>query len=334
LKTNHIMMSLIFILTLAMIITGCGGNQQLTNKPSNDVNQEVVEKEAAALKQNEETTESEFIVYEAANGEVNIPAKAERVVVVSDSYVGYFFALGIQPIGISDNALANPYFANKIEGIESIGDGSSLEKILSLEPELIIVFNGIENIEEFEKIAATVAVNYGELTYREQLIEFGKMTGREDNASEWIKAWDEKIASVKPEVLAAVDDQSVSILQPYAKGIYAFGHNFARGGEIIYGEFGLKAPKIIQEEVIDSRVGWGSLSLENLPEYAGDYIFTSAWSGDQADPEVVYGSRIWEGLPAVKNNRVFTLDSAASFFNDPISLEEQLDFFVESLTHK
>ncbi|WP_267879668.1 ABC transporter substrate-binding protein [Caldalkalibacillus mannanilyticus] len=69
-----------------------------------------------------------------------------------------------------------------------------------------------------------------------------------------------------------------------------------------------------------------------MPEYAGDYIFTSAWSGDDSDPEVVYSSTIWQGLPAVKNHRVFKLDPQSSFYNDPVSLEAQLEFFVTSLT--
>jgi len=133
-------------------------------------------------------------------------------------------------------------------------------------------------------------------------------------------------------VKAAVGDGTVSVLQPYAKGIYAFGHNFARGGEIIYGEFQLKAPPAVRKEAIDSGKGWASLSLEKTPDFAGDYIFTSPWTGDDADPEVVYGSSIWKNLPAVKNNRVFTLDRNGSLFNDPVSLEGQLEFIVESLT--
>ncbi len=40
----------------------------------------------------------------------------------------------------------------------------------------------------------------------------------------------------------------------------------------------LKAPPIIQK-AIDSGKGWAKLSLELLPQYAGDYIFISGWTG-------------------------------------------------------
>ncbi|ELK41749.1 iron-hydroxamate ABC transporter substrate-binding protein [Brevibacillus agri] len=314
---------LAFMLVLVGVLSACG------QAPANNAAQPAQEQPAAPAK-----TESsdEFITYQAQNGEVKIPKDLKRVVVLADSYVGDFLALGIKPIGITDHVMKNPYMKGKLDGIESVGDGSSVEKVLTMNPDLIVVFEGDKNLAELSKIAPTVAIPYGKKTFREQLQEFGKMTGREDKANEWIASWDKKIAELKPKVQAAVGDKTVAILQPYAKGIYAFGHNYGRGGEIIYGEFQLKAPAATQKAAIDSGTGWAEVSLETLPDFAGDYIFTSAWSGDDADPEAVYGSNVWKGLPAVKNNKVFQLDRDGSYFNDPISLEAQLDFIVEKLT--
>lgn len=311
---------LIFIVLLLGILPAC--TKAENNRASN------VEQETSATKA------SETITVTAANGNVEVPQNPERIVVVADSYVGYFLALGVKPVGVTDSALDNVYFKGKVDGIESIGDGNSAEKILELNPDLIVTFSGLENLDKLEKIAPTIAIEYGKKDYREQLREFGKMTGKQDQAEAWISSWDQKIAETKPKVEAAVGGKTISILQPYAKGIYAFGHNFGRGGEIIYEEFHLKAPELIQKEAIDSNQGWADLSLEKLADYAGDYIFTSAWSGDDADPEVVYGTNIWKGLPAVKNNRVFKLDAKSSYFNDPVSLEAQLDFIVEKLVQQ
>jgi iron complex transport system substrate-binding protein len=320
LRVNHFRKIgiLAVVLFLVGILSACGNTSDNAASPS--------------TQGNPADSGSETITYTAANGEVKIPKNPKRVVVVADSYVGYFLALGIKPVGITESALSNIYFNGKTDGIENIGDGKSVEKILDLQPDLIVTFAGTENIDALEKIAPTVAVEYGKKDFKEQLREFGKMTGREEKANEWIANWDKKIAEMKPKVQAAVGNKTVSILQPYAKGIYAFGHNYGRGGEIIYGEFQLKAPPLVQKEAIDSGKGWATLSLELLPDYAGDYIFTSAWSGDNADPEVVYGSSVWKGLPAVKNNRVFKLDPKSSFFNDPVSLEAQLAFIVDKLT--
>ncbi|WP_246329022.1 iron-hydroxamate ABC transporter substrate-binding protein [Brevibacillus halotolerans] len=275
---------------------------------------------------------SETISYTAINGEVHIPKDPKRVVVAEEIYVGDILALGIKPVGIPQKAFHNIYLKEKLDGIQNIGDGTSTEKIMELKPDLIITFSGAENIDQLQKIAPTVAVEYGKKDVREQVREFGKITNREDKANEWIAKWDKKVAEAKPRVKAVVGDKTVSILNPYSKGIYVFGSNFSRGGEVLYNELQLKAPAIIQKEVINSGTGFGSLSLETLPSYAGDYIFTSAWSGDDANPEVIYNSSIWKSLPAVKNDRVFTMDKNSSVFNDPISLEGQLDFIVEKLT--
>jgi iron complex transport system substrate-binding protein len=288
---------------------------------------------STAAQRGDAADEGETITYRAANGEIKVPRNPKRVIEVADSYVGDLLVLGIKPVGVKQTALDNPYFKGKLDGVESLGDGKSVEKILELQPDLIIAPSFIDAVilEKLSKIAPTVAIEYGKLPWREQLLEFGKMTGREDKAKAWIAAWDKKIADYKPKVEAAVGDKTVSILQPYAKGIYAFGHNYGRGGEIIYGELKLKAPQAIQKEAIDSGTGWANLPLEKLPEYAGDYIFTSAWPGDESDPEVVYGSSIWKNLPAVKNNRVFHIERKGSYFNDPVSLEAQLEFIVNSL---
>ncbi|WP_409344855.1 iron-hydroxamate ABC transporter substrate-binding protein [Paenibacillus sp. MBLB4367] len=272
------------------------------------------------------------VAYKAANGEVQMPKNPKRIVVLADSYVGDFLALGIKPVGVSSTALENPYFKGKTDGIESIGDTKSVEKILELKPDLIITFNGIDYLDQLAKVAPTVAIDYGKKTFKEQLLEFGKITNRVDQANAWIASWDKKIAEAKPKVEAAVGSKTVSILNPYAKGIYAFGHNYGRGGEIIYGEFQLKAPQMVQKEAIDSGKGWANLSLESLPDFAGDIIFTCPWSGDTSDPEVVYGNSIWKGLPAVANKRVYQLEPKGAYYNDPVSLEAQLAFIVEKLT--
>ncbi|WP_139992344.1 ABC transporter substrate-binding protein [Paenibacillus paridis] len=112
------------------------------------------------------------------------------------------------------------------------------------------------------------------------------------------------------------------------------GNKGGRGGEIIHGDLGLKAPPIIQEKLIDGEEFGAALTLELLPEYAGDYIFTSNWGWDDGNPDVVYGSKLWESLPAVKNNQVYFIDAKGSYFNDPISLEAQLEFIVESFLGK
>ncbi|UOK62368.1 ABC transporter substrate-binding protein [Paenibacillus sp. OVF10] len=248
---------------------------------------------------------------------------------VAGAFTGHLLALGLKPVGTGDESF-NSYTEGKLDDVVNIGNDVPYEKIMELQPDLIVVWNDPETIEKLSKIAPTVAVEYG-IPLREQLMDFGKMTGREEQAKAWIAEWDAKIAEYKPLVEQAVGDRTVSIFDTgSAKEFYAYG-SFGRGGDIIYGEFGLKAPPIIQKEAIDSGKGWAKLSLELLPQYAGDYIFISGWTGDESGDSVFEGP-IWDNLPAVQNNHVYREESRGFVFSDPISLEAQLKFVVDSLT--
>ncbi|MRN57268.1 iron-hydroxamate ABC transporter substrate-binding protein [Paenibacillus monticola] len=278
----------------------------------------------------------ESMVYTDFSGEITVPKNPQRIIDLTGSYAGNLLALGIKPVGFTQHALDNPYFEGKVDGIQSLGDGTSYEKVLTLAPDLIIGWNFMEDevYEKFSKIAPVIRLEYGKYNYRDLLLEFGKLTNREQQAQNWVDSWNTKIADYSPKIQAVVGDKTVSILQPYAKGIYAFGDNYARGGEIIYGDFKLKAPKIIQEKAIDTHIGFAELSLELLPEYAGDFIFTSNWGWDDSDPNTVYDSSLWKNLPAVLNKHVYQIDPLGSYFNDPISLEAQLDLIVKGFLGK
>ncbi|WP_338554317.1 AraC family transcriptional regulator [Paenibacillus sp. KS-LC4] len=270
--------------------------------------------------------------YTDSKGTVTIPASPERIVDLTGSAIGNLLKLDLKPVAALAEALVNPYHEGKLDGIVDIGDGTNMEAILNLDPDLIIVYDFLEE-SEYEKlaqIAPVVRLKYGAANPSDLLTEFGKITGREQIAQAWIAEWNAKIAEVKPKITKVVGDKTVSILQPYAKGIYAWGNKGGRGGEIIYGDLGLKAPAIIQKALIDGAEFGSSLSLEQLPEYAGDYIFTSNWGWDDGNPDVVYGSSLWKGLPAVKQNQVYFINAEGSYYNDPISLEAQLQFIVES----
>lgn len=321
------------LLCLTLLLSACSGpansNARTNTAQSPTIGTESNANNSSNAANGNTTGSSEMVTYSAVNGEVQIPKNPQRIVMVAGAFTGHLLALGLKPVGTGDESF-NGYTEGKLDDVVNIGNDVPYEKIMELQPDLIVVWNDPETIEKLSKIAPTVAVEYG-IPLREQLIDFGKMTGREDQAKAWIAEWDAKIAEYKPIVKQAVGDRTVSIFDSgSAKEFYAYG-SFGRGGDIIYGEFGLKAPPIIQKEAIDSGQGWAKLSLELLPEYAGDYIFISGWTGDENAAPVFEGS-IWDSLPAVQNNHVYRENSRGFVLSDPISLEAQLTFVVDSLT--
>lgn len=158
---------------------------------------------------------------------------------------------------------------------------------------------------------------------------------------EWIAQWDQRIADSKTAVETMVGDGTVSSLSPYVKGIYAFGHNYGRGGEILYGEFKLQAPPIIQQEAIGSSTGWASLSLEKLPELTADYLFVTAGGSISLESEfqkaldVVTGVeklQVWQVVPAVKQDHVYKISARHWMLSGPIADSMKIDDVAATVT--
>ncbi len=331
-RFNRFITLALLTLVVSVVLAACGQNSNGNGGKAGASNAAAsAEATASPTPAESAEAESETVIYKAENGDIEVPRNPKRIVDTTGFTTGYFFALGLKPVGAMDGAISNPYFEGMLEGVTSLGNAPTPESILALEPDLIIVYTGTEGIDKLEAIAPVVAIQYGKLSYKEQMLELGKLTNKEAEAKAWVEQWEKKVGELKPQVQAAVGDKTVSILNPYSKGLYVFGHNYGRGGEIIYGEFGLKAPEEAQKQAIDSGTGWASISLESLPQFAGDIIFTCPWSGDDADPAAVYDNAIWQGLPAVKAGNVFQLNPLADTYNDPISLEAQLEFISSSL---
>ncbi len=77
--------------------------------------------------------------------------------------------------------------------------------------------------------------------------------------------------------------------------------------------------------------GYYAISPEVLPEYAGDYlIFSKNQDGDTSFEK----TDTYKNIPAVKNNHVFEANAKEFYFNDPITLDYQLDFFTQKFLGK
>lgn len=334
-KSIGLMLALIVLL----IVSACSQSASTSNTTGTDTNTAAdtsTTTDPASESADDTTTaaeEGETIAYQSDAGEVQVPKNPKRIIDLTAFSTGYFVALDAPVVGALSGAMNNKYIKDQLtnEGTTDLGEKPTAERLVSLKPDLIIVYTGTEGIDQLSQIAPVVQIKYGERNYKDLMLELGKLTNREDAAKEWITKWEAQIKELKPKVEEVVGDRTVSILNPYTKGLFVFGHNFGRGGEIIYGEFGLKAPAKAQAEAIDSGTGWASISMEVLQEYAGDIIFTSPWSGDTSDPQIVYDNTLWKNLPAVKAGNVFQLDPTSDTYNDPVSLEGQLRFISDSL---
>lgn len=303
-------MKKILIAMLIMIIlisVGC------SNEPSNDLNEE-----------QQEDKNTETITYKSENGDIEVPKNPQRIVVLYGTLSGHVMALDGNIVGVEKWSMDNPNYEGYLDNAVEVSD-ENIEKIMDLDPDLIITGSTNKNLDKFQKIAPTVSFTYGKLGYLEQYLEVGKLMNKEDEAKKWIDDFRAKAKKSGEDIKAKIgEDSTVSVIEGDNKQMYVFGDNWGRGTEILYKEMGLKMPEKVKEDAL--KEGYFALSSEVLPEYSGDYIvFSKNTEGDNSFQE----TKTYKNIPAVKNNRVLEVDTNKFNFNDPISLDYQLDKFIE-----
>lgn len=299
-----------FLLLVALVISACShesGSKEDT-EPAEDKEKKI----------------ADTITYESENGPIEVPADPKRVVVLSSFIAGSVMALDVNIVGVDSWAKASKRFEPYLKNAQEVSD-ESLEKIIELEPDLIIAASTNKNLDKLGEIAPTVTYTYGNVDYLTQHIELGKLFNKEKEAREWVDDFKKRAEQAGKDIKAKIgEDATVSVIESYDKQLSVFGDNWGRGTEILYQEMKLSMPEKVKEMAL--KEGYYALSPEVLPEYAGDYIVLSSNGADNSFKE----TETYKNIPAVKNNRVFEANAAEFYFNDPVTLDYQLDFFLDS----
>ena len=297
-------LSLFLVLLAAMLLAACNSDSE-TAEPA------------------ETSGSSDTITYESESGPVEVPADPQRVLVLS-TYAGNVMALDVPLVGVDAWSKANPRFEEELQGVEEVTE-DNLEKIIELEPDLIIGLSTIKNIDKLKEIAPTVTYTYGQVDYLTQHLEIGKLVNKEQEAQTWVDDFKTRAQTAGDDIRAEIgEDATVSVIENFDKQLYVFGDNWGRGTEILYQEMKLKMPAKVEEMALKD--GFYALSQEVLPEYMGDYVI---FSKDSEQDNSFQETDVYKNTPAVKNGQVFEANAKEFYFNDPISLDYQLEFFLE-----
>ncbi len=273
-------------------------------------------------------SKSETITYQSENGKVEVPANPKRVVVLS-SFAGNVMSLGVNLVGVDSWSKQNPRFDSKLKNVAEVSD-ENVEKIAELNPDLIIGLSNIKNVDKLKKIAPTVTYTYGKVDYLTQHLEIGKLLNKEKEAKTWVDDFKKRAQEAGKEIKAKIgEDATVSVVENFNKQLYVYGENWGRGTEILYQEMKLKMPEKVKEKAL--KEGYYALSTEVLPEFAGDYLIVSK---NKDTDNSFQETESYKNIPAVKNNRVYEANMMEFYFNDPLTLDFQLDFFKKSFLGK
>ncbi len=110
------------ILLLTLVISACGANR------------EPQQEEAAGKSGTRE--------YVSENGPIEIPADPKRIVALTNA--PNILAMDVELVGVDEWTKANPLFADRLEGVQTVSD-EKLEEVLALKPDLIIAGSTMKN---------------------------------------------------------------------------------------------------------------------------------------------------------------------------------------------
>lgn len=262
---------------------------------------------------------------------VEIPIKPERV--IAHYYAAEITALGIPMIGTNFLNAKLAMTDAQLQGVEDIGGDTlapNLEKTLSLEPDLIVIPDFLQqtDLDALTKIAPTVVIGYGTDVFT-RLRALADILGQPEAAETWIQAYEKKAKEKRAAVQTRIGEgETASAFIMYAADKKLYVYNKQRLGPIMYDAFGFAIPpKVTELFSSEPESLWKVISMETLPDYAGDRLFLissdDTEESKKAIEEMVNGP-VWQTLPAVKNGKAYIVDKRWSM-NDPLTLDWLLD---------
>ncbi|WGU95845.1 iron-hydroxamate ABC transporter substrate-binding protein [Paenibacillus dendritiformis] len=315
------------LITMVLMLAACGSIQGGAKEGSGGT-----EAQASQAGSGSPAEAAKTRVVKTGKGEIEIPANPQRI--VAQGYLATFLALGVKPVGAPSWDIESPHVRHLTSGIQDIGtiDASSVEKILSLGPDLIVTLSDDPAIyEQLSKIAPTVVFHYNTFDdTRDEIRTFGEMLGKEKEAEAWIADFNATVQTAKNKIKGIVaEGETVSVMGGFNKEIFVYSFGIWRGVQAVYEHLELTPPPAVQK-LIDHREDIKFISLEKVPEYAGDYIFLDSGHDGQFERNGAF----WNSLDAVKNNRVFDLDGDYFWPYDPIAIKAQVEKVAEMLVER
>ncbi|ATF12070.1 ABC transporter substrate-binding protein [Brevibacillus porteri] len=288
---------LLLLLAVVLHISGCGSTASPKEQSAN------------------EQTESQSLLtrtYKDAYSDVEIPASPQKIAVLLDYFSDPLLTLGIKPYAATTSLVNDqflPYIAKEMEGVIPIGSSESLnmERLLESEPDLIIAFGPSHEkvADQLRKIAPTIFIS-SELQgdWRQMLLEFGKIVGKEELAQQELKKYLDKVEAAKIELDKRAGNEVFVVMRVMPKELRVYGVDDTRIGRIIHQELDLQGVKL------EGNKPMMPISFEELPALNPDHIFLMENVEKEAKNKLaeMKSSAVWKGLSAVQKNQVYIVE--------------------------
>ncbi|TDD49912.1 ABC transporter substrate-binding protein [Saccharopolyspora elongata] len=245
-----------------------------------------------------------------AKGEVTIPKKPERVVVLDTAELDSVTLLGITPVAaipphLSTGEAFPAYLRDKLGDTALVGpsDSPKLELIASLKPDLILTSRVRHDAlyDQLARIAPTVMTETTGFPWKQNLAMHAAALGKEAEAQAALQAYEARAKRIGDAIIAKNGGTAptVSVTRFMAGKIRLYQKSNFSG--VVLADAGMARPPSQNADEFDNEI-----SPELIDMADADTVFvTTAVSPEKTQQKAVESSALWTRMNAVRNDRVF-----------------------------
>lgn len=275
---------------------------------------------------------SECRVIKHRLGEACIPLEPQRIVVLDvPAILDSLLALGIKPVGtavdhfgIGERWSGKRFFPallpELVAGIESVGaEGTpSLEKILKLKPDLILLANQSElAYPQLSKIAPAVLIDTWKdrIPIKENFRQIAKTIGKEKEGEKVLAQYQERVSKFKNQLGDRLRGLEISVIG-YYENQFDISRNSSHYHQV-FQDIDLPIKPILLKQENHTQI-----SIEKISDFDADILFFTDYNNPSPH---LYQNPLILSLKAVKNGRAYIVDGRVWDFYGPIGMNLFLD---------
>ncbi|MFE6738183.1 ABC transporter substrate-binding protein [Streptomyces tubercidicus] len=248
-------------------------------------------------------------------GDVKIPAKPKRVVVLDTGELDDVATLGIKPVGAVSPHMKSEggfpsYLKGEIDGVKDVGPllEPNLEKIAMLKPDLILS-SKVRHEKIYDKLNAIAPTVFTETTggpWKANLKVHAKALGLEKEADQKLKAYESRAKALGEAIKKKNHGKmpTASVVRFVAGPTRLYQKSSYSG--VVLNDIGLARPK--SQSSTDPAKTMLDVSPEQIDKADADMVFvTVADEPDKTQQKDVTSNPVWKDLRAVKDHKVFNV---------------------------
>ncbi len=286
------------IFLLIFILAACG-TQQDSEKKVSDNKQETKQQEQAFP----------VTIMDGTDKEITIDKKPEKIVSLLPSNTETAFALGLDKeiVGVSDF----DNYPEQVQSKEKVGGQEfNVEKIISLKPDIVLADasqahnskDGLKQLEDsgIKVIAVNNASSFAD-TYK-TIEMIGAATGTKEKADEIVDGMKAKVEEIKEKAAGISKEEQPNVWMEISAppDIYTAGS----------GTFMNEMLEMLgAKNIAAAEEGWPKYSEEAAVKANPDVMIITYGYYVKDAVEQAYSRKGWEEVSAIKNKRVYSVDS-------------------------